>query len=870
MSFFKSIFSAEKAKPSVEAKAAVTSKAAQAADSEKPALELSAENVITGSVLESKYDAIRLIAEKMLALGYVSASYYDALVAREEKVSTYLTNGVSIPHGVNEAKELVIKTGVVVLQIPQGVLWNENGDIAHLIVGIAASGDDHLTLLQNLTEVVMDKERAEHLGTDASRTEIIENLLKKKLPEAEDDTAVEDYAITQSTHVTDEHGIHARPANKLIEIIKSYSEISIQFRRGGKAVNAKSFPAILSLGLKKDDVVVVSAEGQGAEECVSKVVAAIAEGLDDPETSADTIVIAEHQKLTTARGKAVLTGVVAAPGIAIAPPFYLQTEPDSTPDAGAATNVDELTRFKSAVAKAVTELAEIRDKLAATNEGEAAIFSAQLELLADQEIQENAMAAMAEGKGAEEAWTGAIDAQIEVLLAVEDERIRARAADFQDVKQRVFNLLLGKSNSIKFPEDPFILLAKDLTPSQTASLHDAPVKALCTELGGPNSHMAILARALGIPAVVGIAGLSDQASDSGADIICDANGGQLVFGPDPVTTAHAIEILKIQTQEKEKAFASRNEPAVTIDGTRIEVVANIASAADAKSAIESGAEGVGLLRTEFLFEDKEAEPSVAMQVQELQAILDALDGKPIIIRTIDIGGDKPVKWLDMPKEDNPFLGVRGIRLCRKFESTFRNQLRAIYQIAKDSEDRGHSANIHVMFPMISRISEWEWSKGIADEIRAELSAPSLPLGIMIEVPSAVLIADHFAKRVDFFSIGSNDLTQYTLAVDRLNAELAFERDNYNPALIRSIGMAATEAKKQGKWVGVCGNMASNPKVASMLIGLGVTELSVSPSAIPEVKKFIRDMSYEQSVVDVNKALDMPSSTEIKEFYDELY
>ena len=267
-----------------------------------------------------------------------------------------------------------------------------------------------------------------------------------------------------------------------------------------------------------------------------------------------------------------------------------------------------------------------------------------------------------------------------------------------------------------------------------------------------------------------------------------------------------------------------------------------------------------------MFEASSEEPSVIEQVNALKEIVATLGSRQLVVRTADIGGDKPVSWLDMPREDNPFLGIRGIRLSFRNEKMFRNQLEAIYRVAHWQEQKNIKSGIHVMFPMIAKLSEWQKARDIAEEIRVSLGAPKLPLGVMIEVPSAAILADHFAKEVDFFSIGSNDMTQYTLAMDRLHPELAAEADSYSPALLRLIAMTVKAAKAHGKWVGVCGNMAADPDLASILVGLGVTELSVSPANVPAVKLLVRSVSYEKLRIKAEKAISLGHSSEIRKLY----
>jgi phosphocarrier protein FPr len=409
-------------------------------------------------------------------------------------------------------------------------------------------------------------------------------------------------------------------------------------------------------------------------------------------------------------------------------------------------------------------------------------------------------------------------------------------------------------------------MAKDLTPSQTAGLQGLNVRGICTELGGPNSHMAILARALGIPAVVGLGEGSLADIENGELIIVDPQASSIYVDPDEATQNHGTEWIAQWEQIRKAEGAQKHKPAETQDGHRIDVVCNIAKPEDAKLVLENGGEGVGLLRTEFLFESSPAEPTVEEQCESLKAIIRELGSRPLIVRTADIGGDKPVSWMHIPHEDNPFLGMRGVRLSFKHHDMFRRQLEAIYQAAIWQKETTGSTGLHIMFPMIGRMSEWKKARDIAEKVRVQLSAPRLPLGIMIEVPSAVMIAEHLAKDVDFFSIGSNDLTQYTLAIDRGHPDLCCEADSYHPALVRLIEMTVKAAKTHGKWVGVCGNAAANPNLATLLVGLGVSELSVSPTNVAAVKNIIRAVNYSKLQEKAHKALQLDSSEAVMALY----
>ena len=421
---------------------------------------------------------------------------------------------------------------------------------------------------------------------------------------------------------------------------------------------------------------------------------------------------------------------------------------------------------------------------------------------------------------------------------MDDPLIAERAVDLGDVGSRVLRFLAPQiEEGPLLPAEPVILVAEDLTPSDTAGLDPAFILGFCTAGGGATSHSAIIARALGIPAVVG-AGPALLHQLEGGEAILDGNRGNLYVEPSPATLASAQQARQALEAQREAEKLRCYEPALMTDGHRVEVVANIGRVEEAEQAVNAGGEGVGLLRTEFLFLDRTSPPTEEEQFEAYRAMVQALNGLPLIIRTLDIGGDKAAPYLNMPAEENPFLGVRGIRLCLAKPELFRAQLRAIYRAAEYGP-------IRIMFPMISTLEDLMAAKAIAAEVRWELGAPAVEIGIMIEVPSAVMMADELAQEVDFFSIGTNDLTQYTLAMDRGHPMLAKQADGLHPAVLRMIERTVQAATTAGKWVGVCGGIAGDPKGAVLLTGLGVTELSMSIPSIAAIKAQLRRLSLEQ-------------------------
>ena len=827
-------------------------------------LTVSPQQIILNAQVTTKGEVLGLISENLSSLGLVRGDYLEALTAREEKVSTYLINGAAIPHGVNEAKDQVIQTGVFIVQAPQGVVWNTKGDVARLIVGIAAKGKDHLSLLQRLTNVVMDETVAEQLATTTNKNDILQALNAKEqtAPVQQDD-----FSVVAQAQVVDVEGMHARPASLIAEQAAKFSGTNIRIRNDQRTAIAKSMASLLSMGANQGDVLTISAQGPEAEQAVHVLAEMIRQGLDNEEEQAN----ASYHPLTVLSAlpdvqcRLTLKGSAASPGITMAPAFRLQAGKmryeEEAQDPKAEANL-----FSTALTEAARQLDKLKANLQSRAPNESAILHAQKQLLQDELVLTDSEKFIVNGKTAAWSFHQAIEKQVGSLKTVDNERLRARIADLIDVRDRVVALMVPAVSAVDYPQTDFILMAKDLTPSQTAGLYGLKVRGICTELGGPNSHMAILARALGIPAVVGLGEGVLKNIENGELIIVDPQASSVYVDPDEATQKNGVKWIAQWEQIRTAEDAQKHKAAETLDGRHIDVVCNIAKPEDAKLVLENGGEGVGLLRTEFLFESSTAEPTVEAQCDSLKAIIKELGSRQLIVRTADIGGDKPVSWLHMPHEDNPFLGMRGIRLSFKYEDIFKRQLEAIYLTAIWQKETTGSTGLHIMFPMIGRMSEWRKARDIAERVRLQLNAPQLPLGIMIEVPSAVMVAEHLAKEVDFFSIGSNDLTQYSLAIDRLHPDLCSEADSYHPALVKMVERTVSAAQAHGKWVGVCGNAAANPSLATLLVGLGVTELSVSPANVAAVKNIIRAVSYRKLQAKAKKALQLESSEAVMELY----
>ena len=486
----------------------------------------------------------------------------------------------------------------------------------------------------------------------------------------------------------------------------------------------------------------------------------------------------------------------------------------------------------------------------------AGIFKAHAEFLDDPEMLDAARSLIREGRSAGWAWQHVYEDRAGILASMKDAVLAARASDLRDAGRRVLKLLAETiEDEPQLPDQPVILVADDLTPSDTARLDPKFALGLCTAGGGPTSHTSIIARSLDIPAVVS-AGDSVLNLADGTLAILDGNGGLLVIEPTEADTAQARQALVDHQTQRDAERKACYKPAIMTDGARIEVVANISDVAEAAAAVEAGGEGVGLLRTEFLFLQRDSAPSEDEQFETYAAMTKALNGLPIIIRTLDIGGDKEVPYLQMPAEMNPFLGERGIRLCFARKDLFRTQLRAIFRAAA-------TGPVRIMYPMIATFEELQKAKEITEEVRNSLGADPVEIGMMIEVPSSAVMADVFAPEVDFFSIGTNDLTQYVLAMDRLHPQLAKQADGLHPAVLRMIDQTVRAADAAGKWVGACGGVAGDPLGVVILSGLGVHELSVSIPSIAAVKAQIRGLSREKTRALAQRALACRTAAEVR-------
>jgi phosphotransferase system enzyme I (PtsI) len=540
-----------------------------------------------------------------------------------------------------------------------------------------------------------------------------------------------------------------------------------------------------------------------------------------------------------------LSGRAAAPGAALAPAFVLAPQPVLTglPETASGTPEQEFARLVRALERAENELRELARAVSATaGEEEGEIFEAHAEFAADPELLRLAEVAVGGGPSAERAVVDAFGTLRELLVASANEYLAARAADIDDVRDRVVKILLGLSTSGDRPELRSVIVAHELTPSQTASIPVEVIAGIVTETGSPTSHAAILARALGVPAVVGCEGLL-AVTRAGMDVAIDGRTGEAIVDPDPPEREAIARRHEQEERRREALTVLRDEPGRTADGHHVELAANIGSIDHIPAAIEAGGAGSGLVRTEFLFMGRATAPTVEEQTKVYAEILRGFPAHRVVFRTLDVGADKPLPFVEREPEENPALGLRGIRLSLRRPDLFRDQLRALVRARAEvaGEDAGRLA---IMFPLVATASELEEARDTLRTVAAEegIEPREIEVGVMIEVPSGALGAKRLARHADFLSIGTNDLIQYLFAVDRLNAAVSYIGDVLDPDVLGLIGGVVEAGHANDAWVGVCGEAAGDPTVAAALVGLGVDELSMTRVAIPEVKDALRRLT----------------------------
>lgn len=658
--------------------------------------------------------------------------------------------------------------------------------------------------------------------------------------------------------VTNRLGLHARPAARFVQTAARFNaEVSVRDRTNGRGpVSAKSINAVTTLGVLRGHEIQVTARGADAQGALDALAELARENFGDTETAPDVEAApppADESKPAQTTSEDEIAGRAASAGYAIgAARLYRPTLPP-IPQNQIDDPQSEWARLLKALEQAQGQLTQARQALNGRGKSaEAEIFQAQKLMLQDPALQEPARRAIFQDKtNAALAFQTAAEQIAAQYDQLDDAYLRARAADVRAVSRQVLLNLLDAAPTVSFAEG--ILVAPDLTPAETAHLDPKAVQAICTAFGGPTGHSAILAKSLGIPAVVGL-GESILRVNDGDTLIVDGTRGRVWTRPDALQISNYTRLIEQERRAAETIRTQRNEPAITRDGHHVEIAANIGSVLDAERAVEMGAEAVGLFRTEFLFLDRRDAPGEEEQYQTYRGAAQALQNRPLLIRTLDIGGDKPLPYANLPHEANPFLGLRGLRLCLAQPDLFKTQLRAILRVANEFP-------VRVMFPMVSILQEFRDAQGFLNAARAELQARGIPApervetGIMVEVPSAALHAKAFARQVDFFSIGTNDLTQYTLAAERGNAGVAALANSSDSAVLQLIAGVADAAHAQGKWVGVCGEMGGDPNAIPILVGLGIDELSMSVPLIPRAKQIVRELDFAGAQTQAHHLLD---------------
>lgn len=653
--------------------------------------------------------------------------------------------------------------------------------------------------------------------------------------------------------VANSHGLHARPAARLVSEIKRFDARATlrNVTTESGPVPADSLSRVATLGAVSGHEVEVAASGPQAGALIDSILALALRNFDESDPASP----GEVRPRETGKAQP------ASPGIAVGPKVSLSAAPLSLDDVDSEDPKAEWRMLREALAAVRTEIARVRLRVAhSASESDAGIFDAHLMLLEDRDLLDSVRQAIDSGEPAAVAWNNAITGVAGELAAINDDYLNARAADVRGVGDQVLRFILGAASNSA--EQAGVLVAEDLTPAETADLDPSRIHAIVTAYGSATSHSAILARSLEIPAVVG-AGRWVLEIPEQSMMVVDGSTGTIVVDPSPESVAEYEAVLFLEKEHRREETKRAHGPAVTVDGVVVEVEANVASLAATDAAVRSGADGVGLLRTEFMFLGRKTAPTAAEQEMGYKEIAKTLGQRRLTIRTLDVGGDKPLSFAPTPEEANPFLGVRGIRLSLRNAAVLNDQLVAICRVA----DRNRVA---VMFPMVSGLDEVLEARSALDKAAAEanVAADRIDMGVMIEVPSAALNSSVLAPHVDFFSIGTNDLTQYTLAVERGNEELSAIAEALDPAVLKLIEMVCLSGEAHDVRVAVCGEVAADPLAVPILVGLGVRELSVSPPAVPSVKDEVRRWSWVEMGEIASLALDCPTATAVRALVSE--
>jgi len=691
------------------------------------------------------------------------------------------------------------------------------------------------------------------------------NITVPETSQTQEHTSDKNHLAIQLT-VKNMLGLHARPAARFVQTAGKFPQetilVSNLTTKTGQ-VNAKSINSVITLGVRQGHQIEVTASGPNARAALDAIKILAENNFGDQEESAVSESIQSTSDISSSDETSYLAGIAASGGIALGPAFLYHPAPPEIPQHQIEDAEQEWEKLLEGIAKTRDEIEADRKSAASrTNHNTAAIFEAHLMFLEDEALlSPTREKVFKEKQNAALAWQTSVEKISAGFSTLEDSYLQARGKDVEDVGRQVLLHLLGINHAKFVMDKPGILIAADLTPAETSHFEPATVLGICTAAGGPTSHTAILARELDIPAVVGL-GNGVLALRDGQQIILDGESGKVFVDPESeLVNQYSIKAEALQ-QTKNKARLERAARAITRDGRTVEIAANIGSVAGAQLAVESGAEGVGLFRTEFLFLNRTTAPDEEEQYQAYRAVAKILDGRPLIIRTLDAGGDKSIPYLNVEPESNPFLGWRAIRLCLAQPELFKTQLRAILRVASEYP-------VKVMFPMIATLDELHRAKSLLEEAKQELLArkdayaEKIETGIMVEIPSVAQMADRFACEVDFFSIGTNDLTQYTFAVDRTNPKVASLGDACHPAVLRQIQRVVEAARANNIWVGVCGELAGNPIAIPILLGLGISELSMSSPAISRTKEVVRSWTVADAEGLAVKALESDSAEAVR-------
>ncbi|GGA89806.1 phosphoenolpyruvate--protein phosphotransferase [Neiella marina] len=761
-------------------------------------------------------------------------------------LDTVLLKGDGFTAHVTEGQQ--VKVGEPLIEFDADQVAQQARSLVTMV--LITNPDDFSNFSFAAGKVVSNQDIIIQAGSESAATQNSE--------EAQDFTAVTSELIALPNPV----GLHARPSANLVALAKQFSS-KITISCHGNAASARSVVAIMGLNTKQGDEVQLTASGADAEAAIAAISQAIKEGLGEdcqeaPLATAESLPEEQSLLAVTHDDPNCLLGVSASPGSAIGVVVQLQEQTFDYPET-AENSEAQVAALHDALDAVQQDLTELQQQMTQQGQADKAeIFQAHQELLSDPELIEQGETFIHRGKSAAFAFNQAIDGQVQVLKQLDNPMLAGRVSDLDDIRNRMLRKLLGLTDDAMAMPENAIIIARDLTPSMTANLDPSKVIGFATTEGGSSSHSAILARGMGIPAVAGIDNQAQQLAD-GSKVILDGDAGQLRINVSDEEINNIQQRQAKQAEQDQQDLASAHDHAITTDDHQMEVVANIANLNDAEKSVKLGGEGVGLLRSEFLFLDRATAPSEDEQAQQYSAIVKALQGRPIIIRTLDVGGDKPLDYMPMPAEENPFLGERGIRIGLNRPSILRTQVRAILRAAQGSE-----STVRIMFPMIATLEELQAAKQVVKQEAEQLGVSNYEVGIMVEVPSTAVMAEQFAEEADFFSIGTNDLTQYTLAMDRGHPKLAAQVDGLNPAVLKLIEMTVQGAHKAGKWVGVCGGLASDPQAVPLLLGLGVDELSVSVPALPAIKGQIRELSLSQCQTLAQQALKAGTATAVRQ------